>query len=287
MGIGKLIKLLFAPGLILIGSYIYSQPLELDTHHKRLADFLQLENSLGSLRLDSATDNILYEWDDENFNGRQENAQLSSAEINAFINKYKDLYAQVAQRFGKSDSKGNLTDLSKIKTGEFNREDIWKPDDSTKLDLYIVLSSKYEKNGPVTINPTYHIRLYIQNLSKEVEGSGLEKPDENKVKQLDSVLQAFMSSLKSNERGQARSFLSDRVASHITDDQLASLKQSIRLDDTLVVYFSGLQVGQDGSKYLMLQYKFVTDKISPPQVMIGVLFDEKNKILGIRQRKRQ
>jgi hypothetical protein len=238
-------------------------------------------------RKDSATDNILYEWDDENFNGRQENAQLSSAEINAFINEYKDLYAQVAQRFGKSDSKGNLTDLSKIKTGEFNREDIWKPDDSTKLDLYIVLSSKYEKNGPVTINPTYHIRLYIQNLSKEVEGSGLEKPDENKVKQLDSVLQAFMSSLKSNERGQARSFLSDRVASHITDDQLASLKQSIRLDDTLVVYFSGLQVGQDGSKYLMLQYKFVTDKISPPQVMIGVLFDEKNKILGIRQRKRQ
>jgi hypothetical protein len=93
----------------------------LDIHHKKLADFLQLENSLGSLRLDSATDNILYEWDDENSNGRQENAQLSSAEINAFINKYKDLYAQVAQRFGKSDSSGNLTDLSKIKTGEFNR----------------------------------------------------------------------------------------------------------------------------------------------------------------------
>jgi hypothetical protein len=324
MRIEKLTKLLFTPGLILIGSYIYSQPLELDTHHKKLADFLPLENSLGSLRLenksthvsgegvaqpvefrrkekgipdllvyyfyfkkDSAIDNILYEWDDENFNGMQENAQVSSAEINAFINKYKDLYAQVAQRFGKSDSTGSLTDLSKIKTGEFNREDIWKPDDSTKVDLYIVLSSKYEKNGPVTINPTYRIRLYIQNLSKEVEGSGFEKPDENKVKQLDSVLQAFMSSLKNNERGQARSFLSDRVAGQVTDEQLAGLKQSIRWGDTLVVYFSGFQMRPDGSKYLMLQYKYATDKVTPPQQMFGVLFDEKNKILVIRPMKRQ
>jgi len=325
MRIEKLTKLLFTPGLILIGSYTYSQPLELDTHHKKLADFLQLENSLGSLRLedksdhiseagvaqpvefrrkekgipdllvyyfyfkkDSALDYILYEWDDENFNGRQENAQLSSTAINAFINKYKDLYSQVAQRFGKSDSTGSLTDLSKIKTGEFNREDIWKPDDSTKLDLYIVLSSKYEKNGPVTINPTYHIRLYINNLSKGGEGSGLEKPDENKVKQLDSVLQAFMSFLKSNELGQARSFLSDRIAGQVTDEQLTGLKQSIRLGDTLVVFFSGFQIGQDGSKYLMLQYKYATDKTSPPQeMMMGVLFDEKNKILIIQPMIRQ
>jgi len=46
-------------------------------------------------------------------------------------------------------------------------------------------------------------------------------------------------------------------------------------------------MGPDGSKYLMLQYKYGTDKISPPQEMIGVLFDEKNKIPGIPQRKRQ
>jgi hypothetical protein len=58
MGIGELIKLLFAPGLILIGSYTYSQPLELDTHHKRLADFLQLENSLGSQRLENKSTHI-------------------------------------------------------------------------------------------------------------------------------------------------------------------------------------------------------------------------------------
>jgi hypothetical protein len=325
MKMEKSIKLLFTLGLILIGRYTYSQPLELDTHHKKLADFLQLENSLGSLRLedksnyisgegvaqpvefkrkekgipdllvnyfyykkDSAIDYILYEWDEKNFNRGQENTQLSSTEINALINKYKYLYNRVVQRFGKSDSTGSLTDLSKIKTGDFKREDTWKPDDSTSLNLYIVLSSKYEKNGPVTIDPTYLIRLYIKTLPKEAEESGFEKPDENKVKQLDSVLQAFMSFLKSNELGQARSFLSDRIAGQVTDEQLTGLKQSIRLGDTLVVFFSGFQIGQDGSKYLMLHYKYATDKTSPPQeMMLGVLFDEKNKILIIRPMIRQ
>ena len=46
-------------------------------------------------------------------------------------------------------------------------------------------------------------------------------------------------------------------------------------------------MGPDGSKYLMLQYKYGTDKISPPQEMIGVLFDEKNKILLIQPMIRQ
>ena len=318
------LPILFTVGFILIGGYIYSQPLALDIHHKKLADFLQLENSLGSLRLedksnyisrggvaqpvefkrkekgipdlkvyyfyykkDSAIDNILYEWDEKNFNGGQENPQVSSTEINALINKYKYLYNQVVQRFGKSDSTGSLTDLSKIKTGDFKREDIWKPDDSTNLNLDIVLSSKYEENGPVTIDPTYIIRIYIKNLPKETEGSELEKPDENKVKQLDSVLQAFMLSLKSNELRQARSFISDRVAGLVTDDQLTSLKQTIRLGDTLVVYLSGLQIVSDRSSHPLLQYKYSTDKTSPPQEVIAVLFDEKNKILGIRPAKRQ
>jgi hypothetical protein len=101
---------------------------------------------------DSTIDYILYEWDDENVKGHQEAVKKSSKETNAFIDKYKGLYRQISQTFGKSESDGSLTDLSKIETGGFNKGDVWKPDDSTKIDLSLVLSSKYETNGPVSIS---------------------------------------------------------------------------------------------------------------------------------------
>ncbi|HEV3327301.1 MAG TPA: hypothetical protein VG052_16915 [Puia sp.] len=44
-------KHLLVFGYILISSFAYSQTLELDTHNKKLAAFLRLEDSLGSVRL--------------------------------------------------------------------------------------------------------------------------------------------------------------------------------------------------------------------------------------------
>lgn len=194
---------------------------------------------------------------------------------------------QITQTFGKSESDGSLTDLSKIETGDFKKEDVWKPDDSTKIDLYTVLSGKYEKSGPVTINPTYRIRLYIYNLNKKTGITGLQKPDENKIRELDSVVKAFMFNLKNNDLGKARSALSPLIAGQVSDEQLAKLRQIVKLDQPIVVYFSGIQMGMDGSQMLMLQYKYEADNSSPPDVLIRVLFDEKGKILGIRSTKRQ
>ena len=46
-----LAKHLLVFGYILISSFASSQTLELDTHNKKLAAFLRLEDSLGSVRL--------------------------------------------------------------------------------------------------------------------------------------------------------------------------------------------------------------------------------------------
>jgi hypothetical protein len=318
-----LAKHLLAFGYILINSFAYSQTVELDTHHKKLAAFLSLEHSLGSVRLenksnyislpgvaqpvkfgrkeedipdlvvyyfyytnDSSIDYILYEWDAENVKGYQDTAKKSPKEINAFIAKYNGLFHQISQTFGKSESSGSLTDLSKIETGDFSKEDVWKPDDSTKIDLSLVLSSKYEVRGPTTSIATYRIRLYDFNLSKKPGETGLQKPDENKIKELDSVAQAFLFNLKNNDLGKARSALSPLVAGHVSDEQLEKLRQNVKLDQALVVYFSGIQMGLDGSQMLMLQYKYEADNSSPPGELVRVLFDEKGKILGIRPTKR-
>jgi hypothetical protein len=310
-------------GLFLITSSAFSQMLELDIHKNRLADFLKIEQSLGSERLesksnyisqkgvaqpiqfkrkqngipdlicyyfyfqnDSTIDYILYEWDEGNFEGNNENLKKSPKEINAFIDKYNGLYNQISQAYGESKSEGSLNDLSKIEEGDFKKEDIWKPNDSTEIKSYIVLSSKYEKKGAMTINPAYRIRLYVSSLNKKTSENGLTKPDENKIKMLDSVLKTFLSDLQNKNIAKAKSNLSSVLINKVTNEQLENLRQNIKFDKSLIIYFTGIQMGQDGASYIMLQYKYDSDNNSMPKEFIKVIFDGENKILGIQPMKR-
>jgi hypothetical protein len=309
---------------ILISIFARSQTLELDTHKKKLSDFLKLETTLGSERLenksqfisesgvaqpiqfrrkekdipdlivyyfyfrnDSAIDYIRYEWDDSDSKEPEKRSKKTPKEINAFIDKYNDLFSQISKAFGKSESEGNLTDLSKIETGDFQKQDVWKPDDSTKIDLSIYLSSKYESNGPVSDVPAYRIRLYCYNLTKPKNESSLQKPDEKKVKELDSVLTVFMSHLKNDDLEKARLSLPSSAAGKVTNEQLEKLRQNIKFEDPLLVYFSGIQMALDGSSYLILQYKYASDNNHPPKELIKVIFNDKNEILGIQPSMRQ
>jgi hypothetical protein len=217
-------------GLVLLTTSAFSQMLELDIHKYKLPEFLKIEEGLGSERLenksnyisqkgvaqpiqfrrkqngipdlicyyfyfqyDSTIEHVLYEWDDGNFPGNKEDIKKSPDEINAFIDKYNELYDQIYKTYGESKSVGSLNDLSKIEAGDFNKKDIWKPNDSTEIIMFIVLSSKYEKKGIITIKPTYRIRLYVSNLKKKPIENGLAKLDENKAKELDIVFKNISS----------------------------------------------------------------------------------------------
>lgn len=176
-----------------------AQNLQLDINSKKLAYFVKLEDSLGSkewkidgeymaepgiaqpkiyrrkestvpdmlsycffFEKDSSIDYVLYEWDESNFKGFKEGSKKSEAEVANFIKKYNEIYSEIANRYGESQRTGDSLDVSKVEEGS-TREDNWKPDEQTKIWLYTTLSSKYEKNGLVTIYPTYRIRLYVQN----------------------------------------------------------------------------------------------------------------------------
>jgi len=310
---------LFTIGFFCTSIWSYSQTLELNIHKNKLSDFLKIENDLKSERLennanyitpkgvaqpilfkrkqtnfpdliisyfyfqkDSSITHLLYEWDDKTVNGQ--NPKKTSKEITSFIDKYNELYNQIFRTFGGSKSEGDLNDLSKIETGDFRKTDTWKPNDSTDIELHITLSSRYEKIGNTTINPSYLIRLDIRNRSDVPEVFG--KPDEIRIKMLDLVLKTFLKNLQNKDFDKAKLSLSDQIINNVTTDQLETLRKNINFKDELVIFMSGVQIGLDGSSYMMLQYKYKSDTSGPPKELINVTFDEKNKIAGLQPRKR-
>jgi hypothetical protein len=233
---------------------------------------------------DSTIHQILYEWDDNNFKRKEKNIK-SPAEIKAFIEKYKALYSQIAERYGISESEGDLNDLSKIETGDFRKKDTWKTKDSTEIQLYTVLSSKYKRTGDITITPTYRIRLYINDDKKKQEQT--VKLDEKKVSERDKTFQTFLSDLASKDLAKAKLSLSDVILNQVSNQQLEGLSQNIRFNEEMDLHLSGSQVGLDGTIFLMLQYKYKADISTPPKEVVKVLFDQKAKIIGIQPLKRQ
>ena len=315
-------KYIVSVGLLLITISSFSQDLELNIHKNKLADFLKIEQLLGSERIenkshyvsktgiaqpiqfrrkqngipdlivqyfyfqkDSTIDNIMYEWDETNF--KEENASIPSYEIEAFINKSKELFNEISNKYGQSKSEGDLDDTSKIAKGDFEKTDTWNTVDSTGIELYTILSTKYLKEGATIITPTYRIRLSVQNLAEDETKDDILKPTENKIKELDSAFISFLSELNNKNIKKAKLYLSASIISTETNNQLESLRKNLRFDDSLTIYFTGVQIGLDGSNYLMLQYKYKRDSNMPPKDLIKVIFDKENKIVGIQPTKRK
>jgi len=297
----------------------YSQNIELDVHKKKLKEFLSIEQNLKSEKVetevtymvqkgvaqpvlfkrkqanlpdliisyfyfekDSSISSILYEWDDKTVNGQ--NPTKTPIEISSFIDLYTKLYDQVHTSFGESKSTGDLKDLSKITTGDFEKTDLWDPNDSTQVYMYINLSSKYEKRGNVTINPTYRIRLEAKNQKKA--NNALGKPDDKKIKELDLVFKNFLTELQNKNYEKVKLTLSDQIVNNVTNEQLEVLRKNIKFNDPLEMFMFGLQIGLDGTSYIKLQYKYKSDTNMPPKELLNITFDESNKILGLQPSKR-
>jgi hypothetical protein len=206
----------------------YSQKsfIELDIHGKKIDYFRNLEQELGSTKFssdqtyissgnvaqpeiflrkeknlpdllvyytyfknDSTISEINYEWDVYNFDKKDNNIKSLDFEKN-LITKYNSIIEIISARFGESEVKGSLNDLSKINTNEgLKRSDVWKPSDSLKIYAYTTISNYFKKDGFVTVNPTHRIRLYVSNLKQE----NPEKLSEEKSKYLNEKIQFIYS----------------------------------------------------------------------------------------------
>ena len=317
------LKLLFCFAVFSHANSLSAQDVELDVHKNKLGNFIALEQNYGStkvanksnyisgkgiaqplifrrkqsglpdlltyyfyLKMDSTISYVQYEWDDKNAIDYKENRILNDAGTLAFIEKYKSLYNQVHQKYGSSISKGNLDDFARIATGDFKKEDTWNPNDSTKIQLYTVLSGKYEKRGFVTINPWYVIRLYVYRI-KPAQPDNPSQLSKEKIKRLDSIAGEFLSDLKNGDFEKSRAYLSASVLAGTSNEQLRTLAATVNMQNPVELYLSGGQIGADGSFSFMVQYRYANDTSNPPMETIQVIFDAADKIQGFRPLKRK
>lgn len=310
-------------GFLFISTSVFGQEFNFDIHNISLAEYLKMEESLESEKIpttsnhvsfsgeaqpikflrkekvipdlitfyffkkaDSTMSYVLYEWDVSNFE-KQDNNQKSEKFQKALIKKYKELKKEISSNFGQPTTESNYSNLADYDQESFFEESsTWKPNDSTEIEMYITVSNYYEKKGAMTINPTHRIRLYIRNQTKEKEKE-IPKLDEKKLTELERIKTDFFNALKDKDLPKSKEFLSDLILEKVTDEQINMLIDNISFDKQTELIYSGVQMGFDGSMFTLLQYKYSDDNSSPPNEMIKLIFDDKDKVVGIQPIKMQ
>lgn len=313
----------FIIGILYISTSVFGQEYNYDIHSTSLTEYLKMEERLGSERIsttsnhisfsgeaqpikflrkekvipdltvyyffkkvDSTMSYVLYEWDVSNFE-KKDNNQKSEKFQKALIAKYKGLKKDISIEFGQPEVKKNYSNISQLDSiNTFVESSTWKPNDSTEIEMYATVSNYYEKNGAVTINPVHRIRLYIRNQSKEKEKE-VPKLDDKRLAELEIVKTEFFKALKAKDLPKSKSFLSELICEKVTDEQINMLIDNINFDKKTKLVYSGIQMGLDGSMFTLLQYKYSDDNSNPPNEIIKLTFDEKNKVVGIQPIKLQ
>ena len=168
-----------------------AQPIIFKRKEKNIPDLL-VEYKFS--KKDSIINEILYEWDVYNFDKSDNN--IKSEKFNkSLVEKYNELLKILSSKYGKSETEGNLNDLSKANDSEgLNRKDIWKPNENLEIVMYTAISNYYKKEGYVTVNPTHRIRLYITNIKKKEE----PKLDEKTISLANDNFENFIKKMKEN-----------------------------------------------------------------------------------------
>jgi len=321
----KTLRKTFKLGLLLIGITVYGQEFNFDIHNTTLNEYLEMERKLGSEQIpnirnhvsadnaqpikfkrkqkvisdlvgyyyfkkkDSTMSHILYEWDESLLTLKANtNDQKSKKYQKALIRKFNELEKMITDIYGEPFSEGDLSDLrianDDIKGG-LKKNVKWFPNDSTEIEMYANVSNYYEKRGMVTTSPTHRIRLYIRNTKKEERVT--PELTEERIDSLNVISKKFIVALKDENFSKSKSYLSEMIIDQVTDEQLNVLISGIELDREIELIYSGIQMAMNGNAFAMLQYKYEDDQNSPPKEMIKVIFDDKNKIVGIQPMKMQ
>lgn len=230
-------------------------------------------------KADSTISEIEYEWNVYNFDKSDHNIQSLDFE-KKLIERYNEIVSFISSKYGKSKEEGNLDDLSNINTQNGLRQsDVWQPNDSLKIYSYITISDYYKKGNSFTISPTHIIRLYLDNLKGENQGAINFLPKLNIYEQQFNLLLTLLSD---NKFAEAKKLFPRKAEKSLNDDILNKLKRILVTNDKFELFTSGMQMAEDGKMYPMLQYKESSDTNTPPKKLVIVLFDNDNKIIGLK-----
>lgn len=254
-----------------------AQPMRFQRKEKNIPDCIV---NYTFYKQDSILKEIEYEWDVYNFE-KQDNNQKSDKFEKALKSKYEDLKKMVAIKYSKPNIENNYSNLADYNQKSFFEESsTWKPKDSTSIKISTTISNYYEKNGAITINPTHRIRFSIMNTSDKK--NSIPKLDDKKIGELNKIKNDFFEALKEKNFEKSKTFLTEILRQNATDNQINVLIDNLKLNKETVLIYSGIQMGMEGNMYTILQFKYSDDNSNPPTEMINIIFDDKNKIYGIK-----
>lgn len=102
---------------------------------------------------------------------------------------------------------------------------------------------------------------------------------------MDYIKTDIFKALESKDIYRFKEFLSDLIKEKVTDEQINMLIDNINFGRTTELVYSGIQMSLDGKIFTLLQYKYVDDNSNPPNEMIKLIFDDKDKVIDIQPTK--
>lgn len=306
-------------GFLLIGITLFAQEFEFDIHNTSLDEYIELEERLGSekkinssnnisfsgdaqpiifirkekkipnltanyffKKSDSTMSYIRYDWDESFYKNTANVESKKSKKFQKALRKKSLLIEKkIIKIYGKPKTEGDLSDLSKVEIRKgVSKKNSWRPNDSTEITMQTTISNYYEKKGAMTIAPTHRIRLYIRNVKEEEKIS--PKLNEKKLDSLKTISREFIQTLGKEDLEKSKEYLSELILTTVTNEQLNILIENLDFDREMELIYSGIQAGPKGNVFTMLQYKYKDDISSPPKELIKVIFDNKNKVVGIQ-----
>ena len=316
----KTLRKTFILGFLLIGIAVHAQEFNFDIHNTTLNEYLEMERNLGSEQIpnirnhvsadnaqpikfkrkqkgisdlvgyyyfkkkDSTMSRILYEWDESLLTLKANtNDKKSKKYQKALIRKFNELEKMISDIYGEPISEGNLSDLrianDDIKGG-LKKNVKWYPNDSTEIEMYANVSNYYEKRGMVTTAPTHRIRLYIRNTKKEDKIE--PKLSEKRLDTLKIISSDFIQSLSNKDFAKSKSYLSNLIIENVMDEQLNTLIENWNFEKETELIYSEIQIGLDRKIFAMLNFKYKDDISEPAKKLLKIVFDDKDKVVGIQ-----
>ena len=320
----KTLRITITLGFLLVGISVFGQEFIFDIHNTSLDDYIKLEERLGSERKENISNNISftgdaqpvvfirkekiipnlranyffkktdstmsyirYDWDESFYKntGNLESQKPLSFQ-RALRKKSLQIEKEITKIYGKPETEGSLSDLSKVEMRKgVSKTNIWKPNDSLEIEMFTTISNFYEKRGMVTTAPTHRIRLYITNTKKEKKIE--PKLSQQRLDTLKMISSDFIKNLDNKDFNKSKAFLSTLIIENVTDEQLNSLIENWDFKKDTELIYSGIEIGLDGQFFTMLDFKYKDDITKPPKEILKIIFDDKDKIIGIQPIKLQ
>jgi len=200
--------------------------------------------------------------------------------LNDFEEQYKTIIGELTASFGNPQE---TTPLNK-QDGIWIRKDSWE-NDSIKIQAYMFFGgSKVAGNSRIRAEINYKYSKPSKTIHNDVQLSENEEIN----KQQDSTSKLFLSYVFNGDYKSSWMLIDDKLKSKLSyENYVKNISPMTNLKNengtAVELFMNGSRVDQTGSKHPFYSYIFKSDKSTPPETKIDVVFEnaDSEKIIGV------